>query len=75
MPPNRALDAAIALSRVPSLAVAMRSQALPTGVKLLLRIALHGYTRERRLENQTDVTTDQSSDDFQSNGPKTAVII
>jgi len=40
MPPNRALDAAIALSRASSLslAVAMRSQVLPTGVKLLLRI-------------------------------------
>jgi hypothetical protein len=44
MPPNRALDAAIALSRVPGLVVAMRSQALPTGVKLLLRI----------LANETD---------------------
>jgi hypothetical protein len=35
---NPALDAAIALSRAPTLAEAMRSQPLPTGAKLLLRI-------------------------------------
>jgi hypothetical protein len=35
---NRALDAAIALSRTPTHATAMRAQALPSGVKLLLRI-------------------------------------
>jgi hypothetical protein len=38
MPPNRALAAAIALSRAPSLTAAIRSQALPAGVELLLRI-------------------------------------
>src|ERR1700691_6155767 len=35
---NRALDAAIALSRAPTRATAMRAQELPTGVNLLLRI-------------------------------------
>jgi hypothetical protein len=35
---NRALDAAIALSRTPTRAAAMRVQELPTGVNLLLRI-------------------------------------
>ena len=35
---NRALDAAIALSRAPTRATAMRVQELPTGVNLLLRI-------------------------------------
>jgi hypothetical protein len=38
MQPNRALDAAIALSQTPTLAAAMRARELPTGVKLLLRI-------------------------------------
>ena len=38
MTPNRALDAAIALSRTPTRATAMRTQALPAGVILLLRI-------------------------------------
>jgi hypothetical protein len=38
MPPNRALVAAIALSRTPSLAAVLRSQGLPAGVELLLRI-------------------------------------
>jgi hypothetical protein len=35
---NRALDAAIALSRAPTRATAMQAQVLPTGVNLLLRI-------------------------------------
>ena len=38
MPPNRALDAAIALSRRPSLAAGMRLQTLPEGVGALLQI-------------------------------------
>ncbi len=37
MQPNRALDASVALARAPGLAAAMRSQALPAGVSLLLR--------------------------------------
>ena len=38
MPPSRALVAAIALSRAPSLAAVLRAQALPDGVELLLRV-------------------------------------
>jgi hypothetical protein len=38
MPPSRALVAAIALSRAPSLAAVLRAQAIPDGVELLLRI-------------------------------------
>ena len=38
MSPSRALVAAIALSRAPSLAAVLRAQALPDGVELLLRI-------------------------------------
>jgi hypothetical protein len=37
-PPNRALDAAIALARDPTLAAAMRIQPLPLDVKMLLEI-------------------------------------
>ena len=57
MPHNRAWDAAIALSRAPTLAAAMRAQELPTGVKLLLRILANeadALTEARNLTGMSD---------------------
>jgi hypothetical protein len=54
---NPALDAAIALSRTPTLTEAMQTQPLPTGAKLLLRILAHeadALTEARRMTGLGD---------------------
>jgi hypothetical protein len=57
MDPNRALDAAIALSKAPTLAIAMQSRPLPAGVQLLVRILSedeHALTEARQASGLPD---------------------